>query len=183
MKMYKSIAKISLVILGLYGVPVLAGDSNGNNVPQSGAAVSCIYSDCELKSKIDDELTALGGDLVNRIELAVQDARIIAIGYVRSQSQHDAAIDAIKRVGGYRELIDRIEISSKPDTPIKDAVTTGKMKVFLATKDGDYAVTTVNQVIYIIGSTKSEQEERRIIEYAKSLSNVNKVVSYIKIYR
>ena len=182
MKMYKSIVKISLVILGLYSVPIFADDVN-NNTPKNEATVSYIYSDCELKSKINDELTALGGDLVNRIELAVQDARIIAIGYVCNQGQHDAAIDAIKRVGGYRELIDRIEISNKPDTPIRDAVTTGKMKIFLATEDGDYAVTTVNRVIYIIGSAKSEQDERKIIDYAKSLSNVNKVVSYIKIYR
>ena len=182
MKIYKSIAKISLAIFGLYAIPVIA-DVTDNNHEKGGTTMSYIFSDTELQSKINDELESLGGDLSNRIELAVQDARIIVIGYVRSQNQHDQAIKAIKKVGGYRELIDKIEINSEPKTLIRDAITTTKMKAYLATEKGKYAVTTVDRVIYIVGSAKTEEQKQKIIDYAKSLSNVFKVVEAINVTR
>ncbi len=186
MKIYKSIAKISLAIFSIYGFQVIA-DCQNHNAWNNRTVDTNIYSDSELKSKINDELASLEGDLQNRVELAVQDGMVIVIGYVQNEAQHNAVINAVKRVGGYIELIDKVEISSKPDTLVRDTITTGKVKAYLmrpfnGMAVGDYAVTTVNQVVYIVGTAKSEAEKKRIIDYTKSLSNVNKIVSHIKVH-
>ena len=62
---------------------------------------------------------------------------------------------------------------------------TSKLKTQLIA-DGDvksinYTVTTVKGVVYIIGSARSQAELDRVIDHARNIGNVRRVVSYVRI--
>lgn len=45
----------------------------------------------------------------------------------------------------------------------------------------NYTIETVNQIIYIMGIAQNQEELDRLIQHAKNIANVKKVVSYARI--
>ena len=47
----------------------------------------------------------------------------------------------------------------------------------------NYNIETVNQIIYIMGIAQNQEELDRVIQHAKNIANVKKVINYVRIKR
>lgn len=115
------------------------------------------------------------------------EGRMLVTGNVPSDAWRDEAIRRAWRAANVKEVYNEITVGSGRGfmSDAHDAVTTQKLKAELLT-DGDvhsnnYIVTTENRVVYIIGSAHSDVEKERVIDHARTLSGVRRVISYIRV--
>lgn len=184
MRMLSLFIGICLIIFGIYGFQSLADSADSNS---ANSEKVCVHSDNMLKSKISDKLDALGGDISERVRYAVQDGRIILIGYVKDETQHQDVLKAVAQLRGhYVNLYDHIQVRVvMPDTESADTAMTGEVKLkllkpFNGVKSGDYAVTTFNGVVYVVGTADTQAEKTRVINAIKELSD-KEPVEYINV--
>ncbi len=115
------------------------------------------------------------------------DGRMLVTGTVPSEAWRDEAIKRAWRAKNVKEVYDEITVGSGEGfvRDAHDSLTTQKLKAQLLTDpevhSNNYIVTTENRVVYIIGSARSEAEKQRVIDRARTLSGVRRVISYIRI--
>lgn len=113
--------------------------------------------------------------------------RMLVTGTVPTQEWRDEAIKRAWTAKGVKEVYDEIKVG-KPESfgsNAKDAIISQKLKAKLLTDadihSNNYIVTTDRGVLYIIGSARSDAERDRVVDYARNLADVKRVVSYIRI--
>ena len=121
------------------------------------------------------------------LDTTVYEGRVLITGTVPSEEWRAEAVKRAWKVDGVKEVYDEIQVG--PDEgfmqDMGDTTITSKLKAQLV-GDGDvksinYTVTTVKGVVYIIGSARSQAELDRVVNHARNISNVRRVVSYIRI--
>lgn len=124
-------------------------------------------------------------DMARDLEATVYDGRLLITGIVPKE---DWRADAVKRgwqVDGVKEVYDEIQIG--PDTGIvqdaRDDVISNRMRLTLLgdgeIRSSNFIIHTLNGVVYILGSARSEAERTRVIGYARNLADVKRVVPFI----
>lgn len=143
-------------------------------------------SDAYLRKKIEAKLFSKDTDLFDRVELIVKHGIVVVIGSVDDESQ----IERIKEIVGKVQK-DKVyfELHVQPATDAKtfavDAGITSRINAFLRA-DGNvsslnYELSTVRGVVYICGTAMTPYERDVVLNYARTTSEVEKVVSYIVI--
>jgi osmotically-inducible protein OsmY len=113
--------------------------------------------------------------------------RMLVTGNVPSQAWRDEAIERAWRAKYVKEVYDEIAVG--PSAGLvnngQDALTTQKFIVELLTDldvhSNNYIVTTEAGVVYILGSARNQAEAQRVIDRARALSHVERVVSFIRV--
>ena len=88
----------------------------------------------------------------------------------------------------FKEVINEIHITERGvDDYLKSSWITAKLlskmtfdKRILSI---NYNIQTVNQIIYIMGIAQNQEELDRVIQHAKNIANVKKVINYVRIKR
>ena len=115
------------------------------------------------------------------------DGRMLVTGNVPSEAWRDEAIARAWRAKNVKQVYNEIAVGSGEGfmSDAHDSVTTQKLKAQLLTdsdvRSNNYIVTTENRVVYILGSAHSDAEKQRVIDRARGLSGVRRVVSYIDV--
>ena len=142
-------------------------------------------SDIGLQTEINKELVKKeGADILNRVELAVNNGRVVAIGYMENESQCKEVVSLIEKVDGVRKVFNNVKVGKKPECKTTDTIITGKVKAYLFTplngiRGRNFSVTTVDGKVYIVGEAESKVEERKVLDFANSVQGVKEVCSYI----
>lgn len=143
--------------------------------------------DVAIRSEASQSWAAYNFDLAHDLDATVYEGRVLLTGRVPSEEWRQEAVKRTWQVGGVKEVYDEIEVGPDPGTmqSARDTIATGRLRTELIA-DGDvrsinYTITTVNGVVYIIGSARSQAELDRVTDYARNLSNVRRVVSYVRI--
>lgn len=125
--------------------------------------------------------------LADDLDSTVYEGRVLVTGTVPSEEWRAEAVKRAWKVDGVKEVYDEIQVG--PDEgfmqDMGDTTVTSKLKAQLV-GDGDvksinYTITTVKGVVYIIGSARSQAELDRVVNHARNIGNVRRVVSYIRI--
>ncbi len=163
----------------------------------SGSSVGYVATeDRTLRQNADDivsctqaiELWALFNSRLNDdLSCHTYQGRMLVTGNVPSQAWRDAAVARAWRAKHVKEVYDEITVGPSPGfmTNARDTLTTQKFVAQLLTDlrvhSNDYIVTTEDGVVYILGSARNEAEAQRVIDRARTLSYVRRVVSFIRI--
>jgi osmotically-inducible protein OsmY len=114
-------------------------------------------------------------------------ARVLVTGRLTNRDWEAEAIKRAWTVPGVREVYDEIGIGPANDIGIvaRDGYTSEHLKGVLlgdgAVHSNNYVITTVGGVVYILGSARSHAELDEVLAQARNLSDVQRVVSYIKL--
>lgn len=125
-------------------------------------------------------------DLFRSVKLQVQRGRVLVTGNVKDSETRLTAVRLAWQVNGVREVIDEIEVNDKSSVLnyARDQwIITELETVLLVDRDIasiNYSVMSVNQVVYLMGLSRSQQELDRVIGHAKDISYVRGVVSYVE---
>lgn len=143
--------------------------------------------DTRLEAEILAEWLRGNDALVPRVGVEVYEGRVLLTGIVAAEEMRADAVRLAWKVAGVKEVIN--EIGLAPATGVvdlaRDAWITTQLKARL-TLDKEvlainYAVETVNGVVYLIGIAQSPAELARVIDHARALAYVRDVISHVRV--
>ena len=125
--------------------------------------------------------------LPDDLTATVYEGRVLVTGRVPNDQWRAEAVQRTWKVENVKEVYDEIEVG--PETHFADTLRDKTISTRLTNdlvfdsqvKSINYTIRTANGVVYIIGSARSEAERNRVMDYARNIPNVRKVVTYVRI--
>lgn len=145
-----------------------------------------VAKDTQTSTNIRGKLFNRTDDLFQNVGVEVYEGRALMTGRVATEEMRADAIKLAWSVENVVDVINEINVSENPLSDIaNDSWITTKLKSKM-TFDGDvlainYAIETVGGVIYLIGIAQSQAELDRVINHARDVSYVKRVVSHVRI--
>ena len=142
--------------------------------------------DIEIRTEINHLWLQADENLMYEVELQVQERRVLLSGTVTSPELRLKAVRLAWQAEGVKEVINEIEVtdeSSVSDYARDTRITTELRSMLLFDQDVrsvNYSIETVNQVIYLMGVAQDEAELQRVVDHARNVAYVRRVVSYVQ---
>lgn len=142
-------------------------------------------SDTEIRLAINDKWLQADEEMFRKVNLQVQEGRVLLTGNVRLPEQRVEAVRLCWQVPGVREVINEIEVSDKSGLSnfARDTWISTQLRSTIlfdsAISSINYSIETVNQVVYLMGVAQSQEELDRVIGHAKDIAYVRDVISYV----
>lgn len=149
--------------------------------------ISDSIKDAGIGAAITQSWRSYNPRLAEDLSATVYEQRVLVTGTVPSEDWRGEAIKRAWKVDGVKEVYDEVQVG--PDETftqdLGDGAISNKLRAQLI-GDGDvksinYTVTTVKGVVYIIGTARSQAELNRVIDHARNIADVKRVVSYVRI--
>ncbi len=145
--------------------------------------------DVVIAVKIDKEFALNGLKTIrNSVKIMVNEGRVLLTGTVRDLDKGQKANQIVWKIEGVKELIDEIQIEEKGFKTrdfsgfFIDSLTTSrvKSKLFFNPKitAADFKITTANDVVYILGVAKNNEELNEVLKVISKTSGVKRVVNH-----
>ena len=126
-------------------------------------------------------------DLYGNVSFSVFEGRVLLKGSVPTPEARIHALRLAWQAAGVREVINELQVTDQSGILdyARDTWISAQLKGRLLV-DGDvlsinYGIETVNGTVYLIGIAQDEAELARVIEHARGIENVKRVVSHVAI--
>lgn len=144
-------------------------------------------NDLKVRAEISTLLLKQGFDLFRAIDLTVLEGRVLLTGQVKDADTRVEAVRLAWQVEDVKEVINEIQITDASGLvdSARDIWISAQLKARL-TFDREiqainYAIETVNGVVYIMGLAQSDAEIERVVNHARNLGYVRRVVNYARL--
>jgi osmotically-inducible protein OsmY len=124
-------------------------------------------------------------DLFPNVSMDVVEGRVLLTGSVKSEKTKQEAARMAWKPRGVKEVINEIQVAGgthaqnyAQDTWISGQVK-GRMLLERNVRSINFNVETVNQIVYIIGIARDQDELQRVVTIASTTKYVKEVVSHI----
>jgi len=162
-------------ITGAEGVKTMAQErSVGDRIDDNGIALR--INDKFIQKDIDN--------LFTDISTAIFEGRVMLTGGVKKPEYKAKAEQLVWEVNGVVEVINEVQVSQtdlidySKDIYLANAVR-GKALLTKGIKSSNFQITSVNSIIYLLGVAQNQQESANVIEIARRIKGVQKVVSHV----
>lgn len=141
--------------------------------------------DTRITTQINYNWLQYDNELFLALGIAVYEGRVLITGVVKSEEIRAQAIKFAWQVKGVKEVIDEIIVdpSGETGTFARDTwiSTQLKSKVLVDTKiiGINYFIETVRHVVYLFGVAQSREELDRVVDYARNIPRVERVVNHV----
>jgi osmotically-inducible protein OsmY len=186
-----------LVLLLPILVPILAGCSPIGAAETAGVFVAVqatqergldtALSDDLIWTKVQARWLDNDADMFSKVRLQIQEGRLLLTGVVQTATVRMTAVRLAWEVDGVKEVINEIKVAEAPDLgqAAQDQWVAqelrNKMLFDSAVRSVNYSVEAVEGTIYLMGIAQNKTELQRVIDHARDISYVRKVVSYVRI--
>lgn len=174
----------SLGLGGCVGAAIGAGAAGGIAVAQERSVGNAI-DDSVIDANVNHQLLQHSETLFTKVGTEVIEGRVLLTGVVPNADDRVTATRLAWKVSGVKEVLNELEISDKSSVAdfAKDSWITaqlhGRLLADQKVRDINYAVETVNGVIYLFGIAQDEDELKQVTAHARTIKGVNKVVSHV----
>ncbi len=177
---------IALLLGGCVGVAVGAGATAGVAAYQE-RGIEAAAIDLNLEAQIVNLWLQKDETLTLKLGIEAYEGRILLTGVVEDPEMRDEAVRLAWTVIGVKEVINEIQVTS--DSGIVDLardswITTqlkGKLTLDNKVLAINYAIETVNGIVYLIGIAQSQDELDRVIAHSRTISYVRRVISHVRV--
>jgi osmotically-inducible protein OsmY len=145
------------------------------------------FSDTGIKSKLESDYIGTNAALENYVDINVFEGRVLLTGDVPTPDLRDQAVAIAWKVDGVKEVINEIQLASRSNfgSNANDNWIQTRLRTEL-TFDPDvrslnYSIETVDGVVYILGIARTQAELDTVLNHARNMANVRKVVNYVRI--
>jgi osmotically-inducible protein OsmY len=122
------------------------------------------------------------------LSLAVREGRVIVMGRVDTEKRHQEAIRLAWTVAGVQDVVDQVTVTQQGEALgdyTQDAWISTKLETQMLF-DGkvasrNYKIKTTDRVVYLTGIARSQEELDRVLEIARNIKGVRRVVSYVRV--
>lgn len=151
-------------------------------------------TDADLSARVRSNLAKFDYEnnekLSSRVNLSVSNSEVLLTGRVGTTNQRMLAEQAIWEVEGVKQVINHLQTEEEgvpTSSSAKDWALTAKVKSYLLgdkhikLRAFNYAIRTVNGVVYVMGIAKNEYERNRTLSIISRVNGVQKVVSLVRL--
>lgn len=145
-------------------------------------------SDIEIQTSINKLWFDYSVDMLNRLDMTVHSGRVLLTGRAKDAQQRLDAVRLAWQASGVKEVINEIQIDENEGSIVDSAkdswITTqirGRITIDLAISSQNYTIDTVRGVVYLMGVAKSQQELDAVLQHARSVGGVLRVVTYVRL--
>lgn len=168
-----------VVVAGAAGAGVAAATQ------ERGAGA--VISDTKIRAEINHLWFQASEKLYLRVQLQVQEGRVLLSGVVPDPETRVEAVRLAWQAEGVKEVINEIEVDD--DSSLTDRARDVRISTALKSRlvfdkeiaSLNYSIEVVNQSIYLIGVAQDQAELDRVINHAKQVAYVRRVVSYVRL--
>jgi osmotically-inducible protein OsmY len=149
--------------------------------------VSGSLSDARISTRLAIALYQKDPDLHARVNTNVQNGEVMLTGAVQTNEMHLEAVRIAWEIPGVRRVIDNIAVSEGASLGIyaQDAWITTQLKSKLLFDPNiqsiNYSIKTVSGKVYLMGIAQDRAELNAVIQQARNIEGVKKVVSYVRL--
>lgn len=168
------------------GMATGAGATLGVAASQEGG-LSRAASDLKIRAHINDLWFRSNVQSFLKLDLTVNQGRVLVTGVVQDPEERVEAIRLAWQPEGVKQVINEIQVAQSGGIVgfARDKWITTRLRTAL-TLDRDvqsinYSIDTVSGVVYLIGVAQNQSELNRVIETARTVPDVKRVVSYVKL--
>lgn len=144
-------------------------------------------SDTEIRASINYLWLQHSLDMTNRIGLTINQGRVLLTGRAADAQMRLDAVRLAWQAEGVQEVINEIKVDH--GAGIADSASDTWISTQLRTRitfDGDvhsqnYSIDTVDGVVYLMGVASTQAELDRVIQHARSVPSVQRVVNYVRL--
>lgn len=125
--------------------------------------------------------------MFQKLMLQVHEGRALISGNVQKLEMRVAAIRIAWQVDGVKEVIDEVGVREPDDLGgnIQDVMIVQQLRARLlvdrAVRAINYSIESVKGTIYLMGIAQNAAELQRVIDHARDIAYVRRVVSYVRI--
>ena len=177
---------IALLLGGCVGVAVGAGATAGVAAYQE-RGIEAAAIDLNLEAQIVKLWLQQDETLTLKLGVEAYEGRILLTGVVEDPEMRADAVRLAWKVVGVREVINEIQVTS--DSGIidlaRDSWITTQLKSKLTLDNKvlaiNYAIETVNGIVYLIGIAQNQGELDRVIAHSRTIAYVRQVISHVRV--
>ena len=177
---------IALLLGGCVGVAVGAGATAGVAAYQE-RGIEAAAIDLNLEAQIIKLWLQQDDMLTLKLGVEAYEGRILLTGVVEDPQMQADAVRLAWKVIGVKEVINEIQVTS--DSGVidlaRDSWITTQLKSKLTLDNKvlaiNYAIETVNGIVYLIGIAQNQDELDRVIAHSRTISYVRRVISHVRV--
>lgn len=181
-------ALIGVSLQGCAGAVIGAGATAGTAAMEerglSGAA-----DDTALRLRINALLSDKDERLWRKVGMQVYMGRVLLTGTVETEEMRAEAVRLAWAANGVKEVINELQLADSGGASgfARDTWISAQLKSALLfdkqVSSINYSIETVRGTVYLIGLAQDREELDRVMNHARGLSYVKKVVNYVQIKR
>lgn len=175
---------MALSLGGCAGAVVGAGATAGTAAVQERGLDGAIV-DARIQATLNNGWLEYDKSLFPHLASSVYEGRVLLTGVVRTEDQRAEIVRQAWAIRGVREVINEILVdpSGTTGTFARDSwISTQLRTKLLFDRDVlaiNYSVETVRHTVYLFGVAQDKQELDRVINYARNIEYVSRVVNHV----
>lgn len=149
-------------------------------------------SDIKIETRIKTTLLAKHfKQLYTRVNVKVMQGRVLLTGVIPQKEYAIQVIEIAWNQPGVTEVINELQVDTKANNfnlvqYTRDAMITTQIKSQLMVSKKDikfinYTIITINDIVYIFGIARSEEELEKVANISANINGVQKVISHAKV--
>jgi osmotically-inducible protein OsmY len=171
-------ACVEAVLLG--GTAAVVGATAAQDRGVKGAT-----SDLGIRAEIVNAWTTANSVFLRDLNLQVYEGRVLVSGEVANEELRAQAIQLAWKAGGVREVLNEVEVGTSGGlrTYLVDSRIVreleGKMLFEKGVSSLNFSIESFNANVFIIGVAQDQVELNRVLQLARGISGVKKVVPHV----
>jgi len=176
---------VVLQLTGCVGM-VVGGAATAGVAAYQERGVKGVAIDTATATKIRAKLLEEDKNLFGDVGLEVYEGRVLLTGRVPTEEMRAQAVRIAWSVADVKDVINEVVISPNPLSDMaNDTWITTQLKTTM-TLDTEilainYSIETVGGVIYLIGIAQNDAELQRVINHARAIKYVKRVVNHVRV--
>ena len=161
-----------------------AGATTGVAISQE-RTLGDVIDDTAIVVNIKDKLFSLSDDVFLRVSIKSSEGRVLLTGNVAITEHRIEASKIAWNTKGVKEVYNEINVRDRSNIKnyFKDILISNELRLRLLREKNisalNYTIETVNKVVYIMGIARTNDELSLVIEQARNIRGVEKVLSYV----
>lgn len=188
------IRTVSLCAVGLFalqgctvvGIATGIGATVGIASVQEGG-LSRAGKDALIQTQINDLWFRHDIDMFRKLDMTINSGRVLLTGVVQNPEHRVEAVRLAWQPKNVEQVINEITVADSDGFRgfARDTWITGRLRTALMfdrdVQSVNYSIDTVKRVVYLMGWAQDQAELNRVMEIARTISDVEQVVSYVKL--
>jgi osmotically-inducible protein OsmY len=174
----------ALPLAGCLETAIGAGAVAGNAAMQD-RGIKGASSDTAIRAEINHYWLDKDHTMWMALNMQVYEARVLVSGTLPTEDERAEAIQLAWKAKNVREVINEVEVTTEGgivnyarDTAISTELS-GRMLFAKEVQSVNYSVEVVNGVVYLLGVAQTQAELDRVLNIARNINNVKRVVSHV----
>lgn len=177
---------VMATLSGCIGLAAGAGATVGMAAMSDGG-LQGTASDLRIKAAINDLWFKSSVDIFRKLNLTVDQGRVLITGVVQNPEHRVEAVRLAWQPRGVKQVINEIRVADEggvggyaTDTWITTQLRT-KMTLDRDIQSINYSIDTVQGIVYLMGTARSQAELDHTMDVARSIKHVKQVISYVRL--